>query len=148
MITKYDSSYNQYNMNSDSDYDDVGVLPVDGRAKEATNNHARKPSKKNCGGKTVRGGDRQWVTLESFSTSEEFLSSDLQKKIKVEFVKIRNRQFLYALVQEYRCKYAKKSGYLPCPWVLRVIISSTDMGVKVETDGNSEHHHEQDPLRR
>ena len=57
VITKYDSSYNQYNMNSDSDYDDVGVLPVDGRSKEATNN-ARKPSKKNCGGKTVRGGDR------------------------------------------------------------------------------------------
>ena len=77
------------------------------------------------------------MTFESFSTSEEFLASDLQKKIKAEFVKIRNRQFSYALVQEYRCKYAKKSGYLPCPCVLRVIISSTDMGVKVETDGNS-----------
>ena len=40
----------------------------------------------------------------------KFLESDLKVKIKTEFVKMRNRQFDNALVEEFRCKYGKKTG--------------------------------------
>ena len=133
-------------MDSDSDYDDVGVLPAEKDNRPSKDNFVRKPPKSNTSGKQVRGGDRQWEVLRTFTDSDEFVASDLLVKIKAEFVKVRDRQFSYALVQEYKCRYAKKSGYLPCKWVLRVIISSTDMSVKVETDHSAEHLHEPDPL--
>ena len=59
---------------------------------------------------------------------------------------MRNRQFDYALVEEFRCKYGKKTGYLPCGFVLRLLFSSADQSVKVETDCRAEHVHEPDPL--
>jgi hypothetical protein len=49
-------------------------------------------------------------------------------------------------VEEHRCKYGKKSGYLPCPFALRVMYPSSDQSVKIETDDKAEHLHEPDPL--
>jgi hypothetical protein len=68
----------------------------------------------------------------------------LYTKVMAEFVKMRNRQFDYALVEEHRCKYGKKAGYLTCPFALRVMYPSSDQSVRVETD--AEHLHELDPL--
>ena len=53
-------------------------------------------------------------------------------------------QFDYALVEEHRCKYGKKSGYLPCNFALRVMYRASDQSVRVETD--AEHLHEPEPL--
>ena len=131
-------------MDSDSDYDDVGA--DDMSVVNVNDNNVRKPPKKNAADKTTRGGDRVWSELKKFDTAENFLESDLKVKIKAEFVKMRSRQFVYALVEEYRCKYGKKSGYLPCSFALKVIFASTEQTVTVETDCNAEHVHEPDPL--
>ena len=130
-------------MDSDSDYDDIGFVP-ETRDNTVNDNHARKAAKTNESGKTTRGGDRMWTVLKCFDTAEEYLQSDLFVKIKAEFVKMRSRQFDYALVEEHRCKYGKKSGYIPCKFALRVMFPSSDQSVRVETD--AEHLHEQDPL--
>ena len=130
-------------MDSDSDYDDIGFIP-ETRNNTVNDNHARKAPHRNAIGKTTRGGDRMWTLLKSFDTAEEYLQSDLYTKVKAEFVKMRNRQFDYALVEEHRCKYGKKAGYLPCPFALRVMYPSSDQSVRVETD--AEHLHELDPL--
>ena len=134
----------QLTMDSDSDYDDVGA--DDRNVINVNDNNVRKPPKKNAADKTTRGGDRVWSELKKFDTAENFLESDLKVKIKAEFVKMRSRQFAYALVEEYLCKYGKKSGYLPCSFALKVIFASTEQTVTVETDCNAEHVHEPDPL--
>ena len=133
-------------MDSDSDYDDIGESSGGSIINSVNDNNIRKSSKTNKDGKQVRGGDRQWSLQELFEDSDAFFVSELYKKIKLEFVTVRKRQFKHALVEDYRCKYGKKSGYISCSFVLRILFSSTDQSVKVETDGNAEHVHEPDPL--
>ena len=95
---------------SDSDFSDVGETPeVESRTKV------------NDTGPKVRGDARAWVELVKFANAEEYKSSAIAKKIEKEFSCRKNREFQYADVMEYECKFRRRVGYLPCPWKLKVI---------------------------
>ena len=90
-------------MDSDSDYDDIGESSGGSIINSVNDNNIRKPSKTNKDGKQVRGGDRQWSLQELFEDSDAFFVSELYKKIKLEFVTVRKRQFKHDLVEGTTC---------------------------------------------
>ena len=91
-------------------------------------------------GKNIRGKDISWILLKEFSNAPEFYSSDLAKKISKEFTASRKRQFQYAEVIDYRCKFARKKQYQPCPWKIRVLLLSHCQGVHVESSEHCQDH--------
>ena len=97
-------------------------------------------------GKLVRGRDVNWKEVEVFDTAKDFFDSNRFKQLKSEFTVSRKRQFDYAQVSEYRCKFARKVGYNPCPRKIRICFMSHCQEVKVESthDDNLEHLHEED----
>ena len=49
-------------------------------------------------------------------------------------------------MEEYTCKHSRRTGFLPCPWTVRVIFLSDNSKVVVESvDGVNNHKHEEDP---
>ena len=93
--------------------------------------------------KTTRGKDVSWIILQEFDNAPDFFSSNLATKIEKEFTASRKRQFQYAMVTEYRCKFARKKKFQPCPWKLRVLFLSTCQRVQVEsTEHCQDHVHE------
>ena len=93
--------------------------------------------------KVTRGKDVSWIILQEFENAPDFFSSDLARKINKEFTASRKRQFQYAMVTEYRCKFARKKKFQPCPWKLRVLFLSTCQRVQVEsTEHCQDHVHE------
>ena len=123
---------------SDSDFEDV--------AAEEHNNDNESSSRVSKHGKLVRGKDVNWKEVEVFDTAQDFFDSNRHKMLKLEFTASRKRQFDYALVSEYRCKYARKVGYHHCPRKVRVCFMSHCQEVKVESthDDNLEHLHDED----
>ena len=94
-----------------------------------------------------RGGDASWVVTAEFENAQDFFASDLSKKLKKEFTAARKRQFEYAEVHEYRCKYSRKKGYLSCQWKMRVLFLSHCQAVRVEsTESFQTHVHELDSV--
>ena len=88
--------------------------------------------------------DISWIEVDIFSSSELFFASTVYGVIKEEFVSARKRQFGYGLVQEYRCKYARKVGFTSCPIKYRVVFLSHCQDVRVErTEDYQEHVHEE-----
>ena len=93
--------------------------------------------------KTTRGKDVSWIILQEFDNAPDFFNSNLATKIEKEFTASRKRQFQYAMVTEYRCKFARKKKFQPCPWKLRVLFLSTCQRVQVEsTEHCQDHVHE------
>jgi hypothetical protein len=96
---------------SDSDFSDVGeTIEEEGRVNE------------NEKGSNVRGEAKAWTELYKFETAKDFKSSDIAKKLEEEFSCRKNREFQYADVLEYDCKFKRRVGYLPCPWKLKVCL--------------------------
>ena len=91
------------NNDPDDDFCDVGVSNNSKENSEGNDNHlSGKSSRSNGNGKKVRGVDRHWKVMKTFDNSEDYLASDIYQKIKKEFVRMRNRQFQHALVEEFR----------------------------------------------
>ena len=90
---------------SDSDFIDVGEAIAEERNDLGTN---------------VRGAAKAWIELEKFANAAEYEASAIAKKIQEEFSCRKNREFQYADVLEYDCKFRRRVGYLPCPWRLKV----------------------------
>ena len=126
---------------SDSDFEDVG-------AEEQIHNNDDNESLSRVSkhGKLVRGKDLNWKEVEVFDTAQDFFASTRFKKLKLDFTASRKRQFEYAQVSEYRCKYARKVGYTPCQRKIRICFMSHCQEVKVESthEDNQEHLHEED----
>ena len=96
-------------------------------------------------GKFVRGKDVVWTEVAAFNTAPDYFASDLSKKISNDFTASRKRQFNYAEIIEYRCKYARKLGFLSCPIKMRVLFMSHCQEVRVErSHQGQDHHHEED----
>ena len=121
--------------NSDDEFEDVTINTVssasilgEGQLNSVVN------------GKVTRGKDISWIVLREFETASAFLDSDIAEKIFKEFTTSRKRQFLYAQVTEYRCKFARKKNFQPCPWKIRVLFLSHCQGVKVESSEDCQDH--------
>ena len=92
---------------SDDEFIDIAKLEHSGEEDNAIYSYGKKQN--------VRGHDISWAKIQSFSSSELYFSSSLYKVIKKDLVSARKRQFEYALVQEYRCKFARRVGFTACP---------------------------------
>ena len=96
---------------SDSDYSDVGELE---QCKEEE--PVARVAKVNSKGLTVRGKDIVWVEINHFENATEYKESDIAQKIEKESTARKQREYSYADVKMYHCKFSRKVGYLPCPW--------------------------------
>ena len=47
--------------------------------------------------------------------------SDIAKILKKEFSCRKNREFDYADIAEYECKFRRRVGFIPCPWKIKVL---------------------------
>ena len=131
---------------SDSDYVDIGDNNDNNAAnqEDVTGDIQRRF---NADGKRVRGADIAWADLFTFANAEDYKNSDIAKTIKEEFTLRKGiREYQYADVLSYICKYSRRVGYLPCPWMLKVSFFSNSSNVLVEaTEGVDGHKHEEDP---
>ena len=121
---------------SDDDFEDI-TLTASGQQDDPI---SREGPILGINGKITRGKDMSWILVKEFDDAPQFYSSDLAKKIKKEFTAARKRQFQYAEVTEYRCKFARKKHYQPCPWKLRVLFLSHCQVVQVESTEHCQDH--------
>ena len=98
--------------NSDSDFSDAG---------EAHEDEVRQGQRVNKNGVKVRGEGKSWVEIFRFENAEDYKASDIAKKLEKEFSCRKNREFDYADVADYECKFRRRVGFLPCPWRIKVI---------------------------
>ena len=130
-------------MDSDDDFEDTFVpQPTENNNPRINITHGQV----NSDGKTVRGKDIVWIDYEQFDTAEDYLSSDLRKKLVDEFTLRRKYEWDYADTEMYTCKFSRRAGYIPCPWRIKVSFLSNSDAVLVETcEETSDHIHEVDP---
>jgi hypothetical protein len=121
---------------SDSDYEDLGEIVLN----EDNGRNETGKQKKKANGKVIRGPDKCWIELLKFDDIEAFKGSDLFKNIEEEFTKRKTREYGYADVLEYSCKFTRRTGFLPCPWILRVVFPSHNTEVIVETIEGVDNH--------
>ena len=121
--------------NSDDEFEDITITAV-----SSPSIHGEERQTNIVNGKVTRGKDISWIGLKEFETASAFLESDFAQKIFKEFTTSRKRQFQYAQVTEYRCKFARKKNFQPCPWKIRVLFLSHCQGVKVESSEDCQDH--------
>ena len=92
----------------------------------------------------IRGPDKSWEEIEQFEEVGTFKDSEIFTTIKREFTKRKSCEYEYADVIEYSCKFARRTGFLPCPWTLRVLYPSHNREVRVESVGGVESHEHRD----
>ena len=126
---------------SDSDYSDAEEIEL-----EESENFVARDIRVNGQGQTVRGKDVDWVEVKRFATAKEYVDSDIGKKIVEEFTSRKSREFDYADVKIYHCRYSRRFGFKPCPWMFKVSFLTRGSDVIVETnDGLMDHLHDEDP---
>ena len=122
---------------SDSDFSDAG--------EDNFNDVTEKPSKVNKQGVKVRGPDKSWVQVHRFASAEVFNQSDIAKKLKKEFSCRKKREFDYADVHDYECKFKRKVVIVPCPMKYKVAFLSHCPEVTVDVlEDALEHRHDED----
>ena len=57
-----------------------------------------------------------------FPNSQEFKDSDIAKKLETEFSRRKFREFEFADVAEYECKFRRRVGIIPCPFKIKVML--------------------------
>ena len=95
-------------MDNDDDYCDLGEV-----IEEVEEEQSEAP-RTNSNGLRIRGPDKAWVEIERFANATEFKNSDIFKKLKAEFSLRKSREYEYADVSQYECKFKRRVGYLPC----------------------------------
>ena len=120
---------------SDSDYLDAEEV----RQVERDHNVERE-KQVNSDGLSVRGKDVNWVEVHRFARAEEYHTSEIGTKIREEFTTRKDREFNYADVKIHCCKYARRVGFKPCPWMFKVSFLSHNSEVVVETNDNMTSH--------
>ena len=104
-------------VDSDSDYFDL----VEQENVIEDVNDAPRP-RVNQDGQRVRGQDRPWIETSRFSNATEFKNSDIAKKLEADFTNRKTREYDFADVLEYECRFKRRVGYLPCPMKMKVNI--------------------------
>ena len=122
---------------SDDEFEDITLTTASVRH---YNSISREGPTIGINGKATCGKDISWVLVEEFDNAPKFYSSELATKINKEFTASRKRQFQYAQVTDYRCKFARKKQYQPCPWKLRVLFLSHCQSVRVESSEHCQDH--------
>ena len=91
-------------MSSDSDSDFSDAADSNSTEKDE---HAATNVKTNKNGMKVRGKDLDWVETNKFADANNYKNSDIAKQLEKEFTVRKNREFAYADVQIYHCKFSR-----------------------------------------
>ena len=79
-----------------------------------------------------RGSAIDWIEVERFDNIEDFKVSTINNEIETGFTRRKMREYNYASVSEYHCKFSRKTGFLPCLWKYKVSFPSHSSEVVVE----------------
>ena len=71
-------------------------------------------------GHKLRGPDHSWVEVERFANAKELKDSETAKNLAEEYSLRKRREFDWADVLEYECKYKIRVGFVPCPMKMKV----------------------------
>ena len=58
--------------------------------------------------------------MERFANAKDFKDSDTAKILAEEYSLRKRREFDWADVLEYECKYKRRVGFVPCPMKMKV----------------------------
>ena len=114
---------------SDPDYSDAEQI-----SQVEIANHADREKQLNADGVNVCGKDVNWVEVYRYATAKEFNDSEIGNKIVEEFTARKEREFDYADVKIYHCKYSRRVGFKPCPWMFKVSYLTYNSELMVETN--------------
>ena len=95
----------------DADFCDIGEETNDIGENEETNEAT---GRVNTNGVKVRGPDLSWIEVKRFPNVSEFSKSEYPEKFKSEFSLRKKREYDWADVYEYDCKFKRRIGFLPC----------------------------------
>jgi hypothetical protein len=71
-------------------------------------------------GHKVRGPDLSWVEIKRFENAEDFKNSEIAKNLEDEYSLRKKREYDWADVHEYDCKFKRKVGFVPCAMKMKV----------------------------
>ena len=109
---------------STHDSDDVYQDLVQSDDIDDTAENVPKGPRVNENGVKVRGSDKCWKEIKLFASADEFKNSEICNVLFKDFSRRKTSDFKYAEVEEYTCKHSRRTGFLPCPWTLRMILYS------------------------
>ena len=96
------------------------------------------------GHKRKRGKDREWKEHSSFPSKEHYQASEIFAEIKSQMTRNRVQSLPNSRHELFACRHAKKSGWMPCKKVYKVVYPHTSFEIVVyETEDI--HVHEEDP---
>ena len=78
----------------------------------------------NSEGKKIRGKDMSWVKKINFNNPKAYEDSNVLEELKENYAVKRKREYDYATVHNYVCKYFYRSQYLPCQKEIRIVFPS------------------------
>ena len=93
----------------------------------------------NKDGKKIRGRDLSWVKKVKYDNPKKFHDSNLIDDLKENYTAKRKRNYAYASVHNYVCKFSQRCQYLPCKKEIRIIFPCESEEVLVEEAGQHEH---------
>ena len=93
----------------------------------------------NSEGKKIRGKDMSWVKKINFNNPKAYEDSNVLEELKENYAVKRKREYDYATVHNYVCKYFYRSQYLPCQKEIRIVFPSDSLEVFVQEAGRHEH---------
>ena len=76
-----------------------------------------------------------------FNNAKEYKAAEIVTKLEKEFSRRKFREFDYADVAEYECKYNRKVGFKKCPFKLKVLFLSASSEISVESLENVNEHY-------
>ena len=93
----------------------------------------------NKDGKKIRGKELSWVKKINFNNPTAFEQSNVIEELKDNYTVKRKREYEYATVHNYVCKYFQRSQYLPCQKEIRIVFPADSLEVFVQESGRHEH---------
>ena len=93
----------------------------------------------NKDGKKVRGKDLNWTKKCNYNNPKTFEDSNILDELKENYLIKRRREYEYATVHNYVCKYSQREKFLPCRKEIRIVFPSDSLEVFVQECNQHEH---------
>ena len=87
----------------------------------------------------VRGKDLNWTKKCNYNNPKTFEDSNILDELKENYLIKRRREYKYATVHNYVCKYSQREKFLPLRKEIRIVFLSDSLEVFVQECNQHEH---------
>ena len=101
--------------------------------------YERRTVRVNADGKRMRGKDLSWTKKFVFNNMRAFEQSNFLVELKETHTSKRKREYEYAEVHNFVCKYFQKKGFISCQQETRIIFPSDSFEVIIQEANRHEH---------